>query len=132
MHFLPKLRLALEVFGVCSRVCHQSSVIRCDLLPTRRFLSSQSMCKELKDGLTGVGTSDGTAGNDRRLPLPRDNKPGPPGSVVYPSSFRFIARNPLSLESTGEEGPEKYPLSCRSLASKNSAGGVAGSVPRGD
>jgi hypothetical protein len=23
MHFLPKLRLALEVFVVCSRVCHQ-------------------------------------------------------------------------------------------------------------
>lgn len=82
--------------------------------------------------LTGVGTSDGTAGKDRLLPFPRDNRPGPPGSVVYPSSFMFIALNPLSFESTGEEGPEKYPLSCLSLSSKNSAGGVAGSGPRGD
>jgi hypothetical protein len=90
------------------------------------------MCKELRDVLTGVGTSDGTAGNDRLRPFPRANKPGPPGSVVYPSSFTFIARNPLSLESIGEEGPEKYPLSCLSLSSKNSAGGVAGSGPLGD
>jgi len=90
------------------------------------------MCEERRNELTGVGTSDGTAGSDRLRPFPRDNKPGPPGSVVYPSSFRFIARNPLSLESIGDEGPEKYPLSCLSLSSKYSAGGVAGSGPRGD
>jgi len=107
-------------------------VVQRDLLPTWRFLSSQYTCEELKGERTGVGTSDGTAGSERLLPFPRDNKPGPPGSVVYPSSFRFIARNPLSLESTGEEGPEKYPRSCLSLSSKNSAGGVAGSGPRGD
>lgn len=34
--------------------------------------------------LTGVGTSDGTAGKDLLLPRRFDSKPGPPGSVLYP------------------------------------------------